>query len=252
MSKVALVIPARLGSTRLARKALADIEGQPMVVRVAERAAKARNVSRILVATDSEEIVNLVKKAGFEARMTPESLNSGTERVAYVAKELSEEVIVNLQGDEPVMHPLCIEAALEPVLKRNCRMGSAYTPFKSWREVQSPACVKVIVDKEGDAIFFSRYAIPYRQNPLSDDEIVKDPHFGKHLGIYVYRRDFLLTYPSLEVPMIERSESLEQLRALHHGVKIGMGRTNYGSQSVDTAEDLELARSIFREQKGKI
>jgi 3-deoxy-manno-octulosonate cytidylyltransferase (CMP-KDO synthetase) len=249
MSKIALVIPARMGSTRLARKALADIEGQAMVVRVAEQGAKVRGVSRVLVATDSEEILQVVKRAGFEARLTPE-LNSGTERVAYVAKDLAEEVIINLQGDEPVMNPLSIEAALDSVLQRGCLMGSAFTFFRTMQEVASPSNVKVLTDKDSNAIYFSRYAIPFRQNALADDEILRDPHFGKHLGIYVYQRDFLLKYSSLEVPLSERCESLEQLRALHQGVKIGMGRTSFGSQSVDTAEDLELARSAYKAGKG--
>lgn len=251
MSKVALVIPARMGSTRLARKALADIEGQPMVVRVCERGAKVRGVSRVIVATDSDEIMTVVKKAGFEAIMTPESLASGTERVAFVAKDLSEHVIVNLQGDEPVMNPLSVEAAMEPVLKGGRKMGSAFTSFKSYADVLLPSNVKVVTDVNGDAIFFSRYGIPFRQNALSDDEILKSPNFGKHLGIYVYEREFLLGYGKLPVPVMERAESLEQLRALHNGIKIGMGFTNFGAQSVDTAEDLELARKAFRELKDK-
>ena len=248
MSEVALVIPARLGSTRLARKALADIEGQPMVVRVAERAARVKNISRILVATDSEEIVSAVKKAGFEARMTP-ALNSGTERVAHVARDLSEKIIVNLQGDEPVMAPQAIEAALDPVRVRGCRMGSAFTPFHSWDEVVEPSNVKVLTDTEGNAIYFSRYAIPFRQNAISDDEILQDPFFGKHLGIYCYQRDFLLEFPTWEQPVIERAESLEQLRALHRGVKIGMGRTAFGGHSVDTAADLKKVREIFKAER---
>jgi 3-deoxy-manno-octulosonate cytidylyltransferase (CMP-KDO synthetase) len=248
MSDVALVIPARLGSTRLARKALADIEGQPMVVRVAERAAKVRRVSRILVATDSEEIQKVVEQAGFEARLTPESLRSGTERVAYVARELKESVVVNLQGDEPVIAPEAIEAALDPVLDKGRAIGSAFTHFHSWEEVLLPSHVKVLTDAQGDAIYFSRYPIPYRQNALSDQEILKDPFFGKHLGIYVYQRDVLLEFPTWEVPVSERAESLEQLRALHKGVRIGMGRTAFGGVSVDTAEDLERARAAFREE----
>ncbi|MGZ3694305.1 MAG: 3-deoxy-manno-octulosonate cytidylyltransferase [Bdellovibrionota bacterium] len=245
MSKVALIIPARLGSTRLSRKALADIEGQPMVVRVAERASRVRGVNRILVATDSEEISKVVKAAGFEAMITPE-FNSGTERVAFAARSLTEEVIVNLQGDEPVMNPLAVEAAMDPVLKRGSLMGSAFTAFSSWDDALEPSNVKVLTDKNSDAIYFSRYAIPFRQNALSDEEILKDPHFGKHLGIYVYQRKFLLEFPTWSQPLIERAESLEQLRALHNGVKIGMGRTAFGGQSVDTAEDLEKARKIFR------
>jgi 3-deoxy-manno-octulosonate cytidylyltransferase (CMP-KDO synthetase) len=250
MSKVALVIPARMGSTRLARKALADIEGKPMCVRVAERGAKVRGVARVIVATDSQEILDACKAGGVEARMTPESLTSGTERVAYVARDLAEDVIVNLQGDEPVVNPLSVEAAMDPVLKRGSVMGSVYTPFKTWNEALLPQNVKVFTDKNGDAIHFTRSMMPYRQNPLADEEILKNPFFGKHLGIYVYQRDFLLRYGALEVPVLEKSESLEQLRALHHGFKIGMGRTEFGAQSVDTKEDLEAARKIFREQKG--
>lgn len=249
MSNVALIIPARLGSTRLARKALADIEGQPMVVRVAEQASKVRGISRILIATDSEEIIRAVKKAGFEGRMTPESLKSGTDRVAYVAKDLSEEVIVNLQGDEPVCPPQAVEAAMVPVLQRGCKMGSVFTPFHSIEEVNESSNVKVITDQNGDAIYFSRYGIPYRQNPISDDEILESPNFGKHLGIYVYQRDFLLEFSTWEPTLIERAESLEQLRAIYRGIKIGMGKSVRGSQSVDTESDLKKAIEIFRENR---
>lgn len=245
MSQVALVIPARLGSTRLSRKALADIEGQPMVVRVCERARKVRGIHRILVATDSEEIVSVVRNAGFEARMTPESLKSGTDRVAYVAKDLSEPVIVNLQGDEPVIATEAVEAAMEPVIgSRGSLMGSVYTPFSSVAEAQEPANVKVILDQSANAIYFSRQPIPFRQNAVSDEEWLS--HVGKHLGIYVYRRDFLLQFTAWEPTFLERSESLEQLRALVHGVKIGMGRSLKGGQSVDTAADLEKARELFK------
>lgn len=248
MSNVALIIPARLGSTRLARKALADIEGQPMVIRVAQQAAKVRGISRIIVATDAEEILQVVKQAGFEARLTPESLKSGTDRVAYVAKDLAEEVIVNLQGDEPVCPPQAVEAAMDPVLLKGCLMGSVFTPFHSIEEIQEPSNVKVITDAKDHAIYFSRYGIPFRQNPISDDEILKSPNFGKHLGIYVYQRKFLLEFSTWEPTLIERAESLEQLRALFRGVKIGMGRSVRGSQSVDTQSDLDKARQIFREQ----
>lgn len=249
MSGVALIIPSRLGSTRLARKALADIDGQPMVVRVAQRAALVRGVSRILVATDSEEIVRACAQAGFEARMTPTTLQSGTDRVAYLAKSLTEKVIINLQGDEPVVPPQAVEAAMDPVLLRGCKMGSVMTPFRAIEEVQQSSNVKVITDKENNAIYFSRYGIPYRQNPVSDDELLKSENFGKHLGIYVYQREFLLEFSTWQATLIERCESLEQLRAIYFGVKIGMGRSVRGSQSVDTAEDLEKARAIFIEEK---
>lgn len=249
MSDVALVIPARLGSTRLSRKALADIEGQPMVVRTAQAASALRGLSRILVATDSEEIVKAVEKAGFEARMTPEELRSGTERVAYVARDLKEDVIVNVQGDEPVISPRAVEAAMDPVLKNWRRMGSAYTHFHTIEEIMQPSNVKVLVNSLGDAIYFSRYAIPFRQGAISDQELLNDPSFGKHLGIYVYQRDFLLEFSQWESPVIERAESLEQLRVLHRGERLGMGRTAFASVSVDTPEDLERVRALFRDGK---
>lgn len=249
MSTVALIIPARLGSTRLARKALADIDGQPMVVRVAEQASHVRGVGKIIVATDSEEIKNAVEKAGFEARMTPENLRSGTDRVAYVAKDLSDPVIVNLQGDEPVVPPEAVEAALLPLMQKGSLMGSVMTRFHLLQEAEEPSNVKVLTDENQDAIYFSRQMIPFRQNPVSDEEFLQNPHFGKHMGIYVYQRDFLLKFASWEPTLLERIESLEQLRAIYHGVKISMGVTAHGSQSVDTIQDLERAREIFRKSK---
>lgn len=246
MSSIALVIPARLGSTRLARKALADIEGQPMVVRVAEQASRVRGLQAIIVATDSEEISQAVKKAGFEARMTPESLRSGTDRVAFIAKDLKADIIVNLQGDEPVVPPLAVEAAIEPVKSGRAPMGSVFTRFANKEEFLQPSCVKVLTDKNQNAIYFSRHAIPFPQNPVDDQALLSHPNIGKHLGIYAFQRKFLLDFTGLEPSFIEQAESLEQLRALYHGFKIGMGFSAEGSQSVDTAEDLEKARAIFR------
>jgi 3-deoxy-manno-octulosonate cytidylyltransferase (CMP-KDO synthetase) len=242
MSNVALVIPARLGSTRLPRKALADIGGQPMVVCTAKAAAKLPGVSRIIVATDSAEIVSAVEKAGFEARLTPEDLRTGTERVAYVARDLTEPLIINVQGDEPFIKPQAIQAAMDPVMQRGRRMGSAYTRFESYEEALKPSAVKVLVNAAGDAVYFSRYAIPFRQGQVSDAEILGDPGFGLHLGIYVYQRDFLLEFTQWESPMMERAESLEQLRVLYRGERLGMGFTEFRGLGVDTPEDLELAR----------
>lgn len=248
MSSTALIIPARMGSTRLPRKALADIDGKPMVVRVAERAAQVRGISEILVATDHAEIVRAVEAAGFRAVMTPESLKSGTDRVAYVAKGLKHEFIVNLQGDEPVVPPEAVEAAMEPVLGGRTKMGSVCTVLRSREDFLSPSVVKVITDCDGNAVTFSRLPIPYRKPEFDDDRVFQEPHLGKHLGIYVYRRDFLLEFAGWEPVFWEQWESLEQLRALHHGVKIGMGRIERDSQSVDTEEDLQKARKAFLEE----
>ena len=247
MSSIALVIPARLGSTRLSRKALADIEGQPMVVRVAERATQVPGLSRIIIATDSEEIAAVVRGRGFEAQLSPAELKSGTDRVAFVAKDLRETIIVNLQGDEPVVPPEAISAAIEPVNSGRTVMGSVMTRFLDFADFQSPSAVKVITDQDRNAIVFSRQTIPFRQNPVSDEEFLRNPYLGKHMGIYVYERDFLLKFAAWSPIFWEQVESLEQLRALFHGVKIGMGFSKKGSQSVDTAEDLDKARTIFRE-----
>lgn len=251
MSDIALVIPARLGSTRLHRKALADIEGQPMVVRVAQQAAKVPQIQRVLVATDSQEIADAVSKAGFQSEMTPVELNSGTERVAWVAKNLSERIIINLQGDEPVMQPDTIAAAVSAIRESDAPMGSVFTKFVSMEEAQSPSCVKVLMNQKLEAIYFSRHLIPFRQNKISDEELMAHPYWGKHMGIYSYQKDFLLRFPALSPSLAERAESLEQLRALHHGFKISLRSSLHGSQSVDTAEDLEAARKIFRETRSK-
>jgi 3-deoxy-manno-octulosonate cytidylyltransferase (CMP-KDO synthetase) len=217
-----------------------------MVVRVAEQASRVRGLQQIIVATDSEEIISVVKKAGFEARMTPESLRSGTDRVAYIAKDLSADIIVNLQGDEPVCPPLAIEAAIKPVSEGRTPMGSVFTRFANKEEFLLPSAVKVLTDKNQNAIYFSRHAIPCPQNPVNDQELLQHPNIGKHLGIYAFQKEFLLEFTQLQPSFMEQAESLEQLRALYHGFKIGMGFSQEGSQSVDTAEDLEKARAVFR------
>jgi 3-deoxy-manno-octulosonate cytidylyltransferase (CMP-KDO synthetase) len=250
MSSVAIVIPARMNSTRLPQKAMADIEGKPMVVRVAEQARLVPGVNQIIVATDHQRIADAVTAAGFLAVMTPASLNSGSERVAFVAKTLKEEIVVNVQGDEPLIAPESIQAALHPVKEGKAPIGSVFTPFHSMRAVQEPQNVKVITDREGFALWFSRASMPFRQGMVSDEELLGADCFGKHLGVYAYRRQTLLDFASWEQDLLEKVESLEQLRALRRGVKIAMGRTAFDAQSVDTQEDLERARQLFRMQQG--
>lgn len=249
MTKVAIIIPARLGSTRLPRKALLDIHGKAMVIRVAERASKVSGVDRVIIATDAEEIKSLVIAEGFEALMTPSDLPSGTDRVAFVAKQISHDVIVNIQGDEPLISLEAISAAMQPVLSGRTAMGSVMTPFTSIEEYLKPNNVKVLVDKNQDAIYFSRHSIPYQVNAVGADVLLQDPCIGKHLGIYVYRRDFLLEHAARSPVFIERCESLEQLRALYYGVKIGMGSVKYDGVSVDTQEDLEKVRGKWLSKK---
>lgn len=250
MSDVALVIPARLGSTRLPEKALADINGQPMVVRVAQRAALVKGVGEIIVATDSEKILNAVKKAGFRAEMTSPDLKSGTDRIAVIAANLKQKIIINLQGDEPLVSPKAVEAAMASVLSGRTRLGSVMAPFLSLDDYKNPSHVKCITDKNGDAIYFSRHPIPYAVKQMDEAGMraaCAAGHLGKHLGIYAFTREFLLEFSKLKPVFLEEQESLEQLRALYHGVKIGMGRVERATQSVDTPEDLEVVRKIYKE-----
>lgn len=250
MSEVAIVIPARLGSSRLAEKSLVEIAGKPMVVQVALRAREALPQAKIIVATDAEKIKKTVEFFGFEARMSPVSLSSGTERVAYIAKDLTETVIVNLQGDEPMIEPEVIRSAIEQVTEKNFSMGSAYCAFENFAEAHSASNVKVVVDKNFRALIFSRATLPYQQAQVQkESDLLFIPYWGKHIGIYVFQKELLLRYPNLEPSPFEKIENLEQLRALHHGIDIGMGYVKSQSIGVDTPTDLEKVRKKFEESK---
>ena len=209
------VIPARYSSTRLPGKPLKDICGKPMICRVWERASLAKSVTEVIVATDDDRILQAVEKNSGRAIMTRADHKTGTDRLAEVAEKfLDVEVIVNVQGDEPLIEPSLIDELIGEFVKdKNLQMATVATELVDEAEIKNPNNVKVVIDKNNDALYFSRSPIPYPRN-------VGKAKVFKHIGIYAYRRNFLLNYAKMEPTPLEQSESLEQLRALENGFKI--------------------------------
>jgi 3-deoxy-manno-octulosonate cytidylyltransferase (CMP-KDO synthetase) len=268
------IIPARFASTRLPGKALIDLAGKPMVCWVAERALAARNVDRVIVATDSEEIVAAVRQRGIEVMLTSERHTSGTDRVAEVAAAIPEaEIIVNVQGDEPLISPQTIEKAVDVMAAEMNKPGGGAGEtggvgeakgaggagiVTTWERIESsadlldPDLVKVVVDDNDNAVYFSRSPVPYPRDAVKrhgspDVALAAEPEllklFRKHTGLYVYRRDVLLEFTKWPQTELERTEALEQLRALAHGVKIKVVEACTASTGVDTLADLEKVRA---------
>lgn len=242
--KIAAVIPARFASTRLEGKPLADICGKSMVQRVYERAMKAK-LSEVVVATDDERILEEVKSFGGRAVMTSSSHTSGTDRVAEAASSIDADIIVNLQGDEPLIEPGLIEAAVRPMLEApGIVMSTLKTPIAHEDEYLDPNAVKVVTDKDGFALYFSRSPIPFCRKGFAGLPV---PAY-KHIGLYVFQRDFLFEFTKLKPTPLEVSESLEQLRAIENGHRIKVVEVEYNPVSVDTPEDLEKVRRIIKEK----
>lgn len=242
--KIAAVIPARFASTRLEGKPLADICGKTMVQRVYER-AQAAGLSDVVVATDDERIFKAVKAFGGKAVMTSPLHTSGTDRVAEAAFAIDAEIIVNLQGDEPLIDPALIEAAVEPMRHvPGLAMSTLKTPITHEEEYLDPNAVKVVTDNDGFALYFSRSPVPFCRKGFSGLPV---PAY-KHIGLYVFRRDFLFEFTKMKPTPLEISESLEQLRALENGRRIKVVEVRYNPVSVDTPEDLERVRKIVKEK----
>jgi 3-deoxy-manno-octulosonate cytidylyltransferase (CMP-KDO synthetase) len=248
------VIPARYASTRFPGKALADIAGRPMIEHVYRRAAAARGVDAVVVATDDERIAAAVRSFDGIAAMTRAAHRTGTDRIAEVAAGLPCEIVVNLQGDEPLIEPETIEAVIAPLLSDPMlEMSTVCVPISDRADLDNPNVVKVVKDRLGRALYFSRSPIPhFRGGPPAGGGPAEagsyDPGVGsfgrpfKHIGLYGYRRTFLLKFAMLAQTPLERTESLEQLRALEHGYRIQTVETRYDSIGVDTPEDLERVR----------
>jgi len=253
------IVPARLASTRLPGKALVDIAGKPMVCWVAERAQAARNVDRVVVATDSQQIADAVQARGIEAVMTSAHHTSGTDRVAEVAAQIPDaEIIVNVQGDEPLISPATIERAVETMAAEISKHDGAgivttWEPIETINDLLNPDLVKVVLDEDENAVYFSRSPVPYPRDAVKsygtlhsawENEPELRKLFRKHTGLYVYRRNVLLEFTNWPQPPLEKIEALEQLRALAHGVKIKVVAACAASTGVDTAEDLERVREL--------
>lgn len=237
MSVIA-VIPARYGSTRLPAKALADIGGVPMVVRVWRQVSQARSIERVIVATDDERIAAPVRAAGGEAMITSAAHQSGTDRIAEVAGKVRADIYINVQGDQPFTDPRDLDAVAAPMLvDASIDMATLATPIIDLDEFRNPTKVKVVCDGAGNALYFSRSPIPHGR----DIEGVP-PGALRHIGIYAYRREFLLKFASLPQGKLEQLEKLEQLRALENGYRIRVVASVAPSLEIDTAEDLDRAR----------
>ncbi|AGB42293.1 3-deoxy-D-manno-octulosonate cytidylyltransferase [Halobacteroides halobius DSM 5150] len=239
--KVIAIIPARYSSTRLPGKPIKKIKGKAMIQHVYERTAQAQNLDQVIVATDDQRIYQVVKDFGGKVEMTSSQHQTGTDRLAEVANDLEADIIVNVQGDEPLIAPEMIDQAVKPLLEdNNLQMGTLKHPIISAEELENPNLVKVVTDKNDFALYFSRAPIPY---PHQENDIT----YYKHIGLYVYRREFLLNYADLPATPLEQQESLEQLRALENGYKIKVVKTEHQSIGVDTKDDLEKVRKIVNQ-----
>ncbi|UUV18848.1 3-deoxy-manno-octulosonate cytidylyltransferase [Fusobacteria bacterium ZRK30] len=232
------IIPARYASTRLPGKPLADINGKPMIQWVYENTSKS-NLDRVIVATDDERVFDKVKEFGGDVMMTSKDHLNGSSRLAEVAGKIEADIIVNIQGDEPLISGKVIDRVLEAFEDKNCKMSTLKTKINNREEIENPNCVKVITDLNNDAIYFSRLPLPYEREETDID-------FYKHIGIYGYRKEFLLNYVTMKPTKLELSESLEQLRVIENGYKIKVLETNENLVGVDTIEDLEKVREILK------
>lgn len=243
---VVLVIPARLGSTRLPEKPLIDLEGKPMLQRTWEQACQVRGVSQVVVATDHEKIAQRVRQWGGTVHLSSPDLPKGTDRVAAVARDFSADIYINFQGDEPLLAPRSVEQALALVVQGKFLMSTLATSFRTKEDFENLGCVKVLLDRYQRALYFSRWPIPYSRQPLPAD--LTSCKAWQHLGLYVYRRDLLFLLESLPMSPLEEGESLEQLRALEQGVAIGVVCVPEASIGVDTPADVEKVRSFLKQQ----
>jgi 3-deoxy-manno-octulosonate cytidylyltransferase (CMP-KDO synthetase) len=228
------VIPARYNSSRFPGKVLADIQGKPMIQHVVERVRQARSVEKVLVATDDERVAGAVSAFGGEAVMTRRDHHSGTERLAEVASKIDATIFVNVQGDEPLIDPAAIDLGVETLAADPAvSLATLATPILQASLLGDPNVVKVVMDFDSDALYFSRAPIPWLRD--TSDET---PRYFKHLGLYIYRREALLEFPTLPPGELERIEQLEQLRWLENGYRIRVAVTDSDSLAVDVPEDV--------------
>lgn len=238
--KILCVIPSRIGSTRLPRKPLLKIKGKPMVQLVYENAIACKALAKVVVATDSEEIAAVIEGCGGNFAMTPNTIQTGSDRVAYVAEQYPDmDVIINLQGDEPFIKPSMLEELVAPFFNANKPdMATLARPIDMLNDYPRPEVVKVITDLNGDAIYFSRSPIPFLRAES------KVPVFH-HLGLYAFSREFLLQYTKLPQTPLEKAELLEQLRVLEHGYKIRVSITQHKTLEINTPEEFAQAQEML-------
>ena len=245
-----VIIPARYASSRLPRKPLADIVRKPMIQHVRKKAQQA-SANRVIIATDHEEIEKVAKAFGAEVCMTSSEHNSGTERLSEVIEKMAiadNEIIVNVQGDEPLIPPAIIQQVAQNLAENQVNMATLAVKLETKEELFNPNCVKVVTDQKGMALYFSRAAIPFARDHFADcdDAFVASQPYLRHIGIYAYRAKFVNQYIRWQPTVLEKLESLEQLRALWYGEKIHVELAKEAPQvGVDTLEDLERVRAIL-------
>lgn len=241
------IIPARYASRRFPGKPLADIGGQTMIERVYRQARKSRVLERVIVATDDERILWEVRRFGGEVRATSSRHRSGTDRVAEIASRLKiprDGVVVNIQGDAPLLPPAMINQLVKPLLDcPEVNMTALCGRIKEARELSNPNIVKVVLDREGFALYFSRLPIPYLRDKKTLNFALSTLNYYKHIGPYAYRKSFLLKLAKMAPTPLEKAEKLEQLRVLENGYRIKMVRTRYDCIEVDTPADLRKVRA---------
>lgn len=241
MPRVIGIIPARYASTRFPGKALADLAGKPMIQHVYERARGARTIERVLVATDDDRIFRAVGDFGGEAVMTRADHPNGTSRLAEAVAACDVDIVVNIQGDEPLIAPEAIDAAVAPLAQDPAiPMSTLRARLSPPHDLHDPNLVKVVVDRDDFALYFSRAPIPFVRDQGEAEAI---PYY--HIGMYVYRKDFLLQYAAMPPTPLERAEKLEQLRVLENGYRIKVVETAHHPIGVDTPQDLEHVRRLL-------
>ena len=250
---IVAVVPARYASTRLPAKPLVDLCGKPMIQRVVEQARQATLIDDVIVATDDKRIESVVTAFGGKAVMTPTTIATGSDRIAYVARNLpNTDIVVNIQGDEPLVDPRAIDAAVQPLVEdHNVQVATLVKNIASAEELMSPHVVKAVLDKDGYAVYFSRSPIPYLRDGVEMSRWHTQHSYYKHLGLYVFRRDFLLKFALWKQSILERIEKLEQLRIIEHGGRIKATITTFDSIPVDTPEDAERVRALLGKQPGR-
>ena len=239
------IIPARYGATRFEGKLLADLCGKPVIQHTWENAKKSRLIEDLIIATDDKRIYNIAKGFGANVVYTSKAHKSGSDRLTEVAASIDAKIIVNIQADEPLLHPSMIDDVISPIFRnRFVNITTLCHKIEDEKEILDPNVVKVVFDRNGFALYFSRSAIPYG---LTHEEQNHD--YYKHIGIYAYTKDLLFTFKSLPQSRLERIEKLEQLRVLENGYKIKVIETRFDTVGIDTAEDLQRAIEIIKTGK---
>jgi len=247
------IIPARFASTRLLGKPLADIGGKPMIQHTYESSLKSKLINKVIIAVDDEKIFQVCKNFGANVVLTPKNIATGSDRIAYAAKDFPDaDIIVNIQGDEPFIKGAMIDQAIEPLLfDKNVNVSTLAKKVEDIEEFKSPSIPKVVFDYNNFAMYFSRYPIPFVRDAKTNLERLHKGEIYKHIGLYVYRRDALYRFTELKPTDLEQTEKLEQLRMLENGFKIKIVVTEFDNLAVDTPEDLERARKYYSSLKKK-